>query len=272
MSDQLIDHLSLPTVLEHQSPAYNIQQVLLERDYDESAWNEMDDDSYVTALMHSTWFRTTGMTIPKTATDADLFVVMRGSRALHGCDAWVRGDIINWIRDNRYQGGDIPRDELVKIAKELGVASAKRLLNNATTARMWPIEQRYPAHELTYSHHEELNKLPASERLAWAERAVSEGLSIAALRAALEDDAVSIDPEAGSGSEQVSFASEKVDKKLAVKMLAKAIAQEAVNVGNVQLGAENVLTNYLSVGMLRFPAKAWAQVMSAITGKEGSEE
>lgn len=264
------------SVLEYNSPAYQLRNELIEKDYDPSVWTEMEDTSYLRAMTGSPWFQSVGLAIPTTATDADLLVAMRGSRALHQSDAWVRGDIINWIRDNRYGGGDIPRETLEKFADELGVASAKRLLNNATTAKAWPLAQRHPAGELSYSHHEELNAYPDAERQAWAQRAASEGMTIAVLRQALQDDIVTVDSNGtqvvGAIMEEVSFASEKLNKRQAIKIIAASIESEAQKGKSVRLAAENVLANYLALGMLRLPARAWVETMGIVSNGAGTEE
>lgn len=270
------------------SPAYLLRNTLIEEDIDTGVWQELPDSYYVHAMTASQWFTTTGLDIPADATEADVAVALKASRAMHQSDAWVRGDLIEWLRVHKYNSNDIPRQDLMKLADELGVASFKRLLNNATTARAWPLEYRHPAFELSYSHHEELNALPLVEKQAWADRCIAEGLSISALRTLLHDDAVSITPEGtpdsnGVQTQVVSFSSEKVDTKTCAAHMASAVAKECTRLANgkpitlstIITATENVLVSYHSVHMVKFPARAWADALgtqAASNGKGDDEE
>jgi len=282
------DHINaLSTeILAYGSPAYLLKQDMTAHAYDLEAWEELEGESYLRAVVGSGWYSSTGLSIPDGATEADMLVAMRASRTLHTSDAWVRGDIINWLRDNKFGGGEIPHSELDKIAAELGVASSKRLLNNATTARAWPQHLRHPAGELSYSHHEELNALPEAEKRAWAERAIAESLTIAALRALLNDDSVSIgdvevsvDGAGGAGAvthtEQVTFASEKLDKKQALDVIANAIAVEFARKtkgSTLKAVAASVLLSFMQEGMLRLPAKAWKDAFANLPAQGAGGE
>jgi hypothetical protein len=267
------------------SPAYLIRNTVVDSGYAPESWGELSDGAYVAAMTGSEWFTNTGLLIPDDATEADILVAMKASRTLHQSDAWVRGDLIEWVRKNKFHGGDIPREELEKIANELGVASVKRLLNNATTARSWPIEYRHPAFELTYSHHEALNALPLAEKQAWAERAIAEGMSINALRDAIKNDRVSITQD-GEATD-VSFASEKLNHRVVRGVIARAISADAARIAQtngteitesiVRAAASTVLLAYERALMIKYPAKPWLDALRAVAaedaeGAEGAEE
>lgn len=99
----------LTVSLSSNSPAYLLRNTMIEKDIEPSAWAELEDGEYVQAMTQSQWFRTNGLDIPADATEEDILIAMRASRTLHQSDSWVRGDLIEWMRNNKFGGGEIPK-------------------------------------------------------------------------------------------------------------------------------------------------------------------
>lgn len=262
--------------LSHNSPAYLLRNRLIEEEIDLSAWDELPDSHYVGAMTNSDWFQSTGLMIPDDASDEDIAVAMRASKTLHSSDSWVRGDLVEWLRTHRFGGNDIPRHVLQTMADELGLGSVKTLLNCATTARAWPIDYRHASHELSFSHHAALNALPLEEKQAWAERAIADGMSVTALREAVQNDAMSItvdntgDPEAGQLplGRTVTFSSEVVNKKVIIEETAESIWSmlDTYSGGVLDARTKEQLLTAVKIslsrlegrGLIKFPPSKWS--------------
>jgi len=195
-----------------------------------------------------------------TLSKVDLDVLVRASRGMHQGDAWIRGDIMNHIRQTTYRGGDIPRPHLMEHAKHFG-CHYKRLLNNMTTAAAWKIEYRYGSEMLTYSHHEALNALPQDERTIWAERAIAENITANELRTLLKDDGLAIrqvyDAEGQVTHLESEFMSEKFEPSTAVAKMWAWYDAELKKGTTPKVAFENVMHTFRKAGLVVFPARAW---------------
>lgn len=249
---------------------------------DVSHWQDVDDDTlFVAALSTSGLIHPSGLgTVTLDAgslSEEDLQVAIRGSRGMHNADSWVRGDLMVYVRDTHYNGGDIPREELIKWATQFGT-SWKRLLNNMTTSAAWDMEYRYPSSLLSNTHHEILNALPLDERVVWAERAISEGMSSGTLRRILREDGLSIKPvydEVGEKvGEEAEFLSETFDETYAIDVIASWVQKEMAKGVSVKVACQNVLLTFRKASLIRFPARTWQNAMtnSGMVASNGEDE
>lgn len=222
---------------------------------------------------------------------ASLRIAARGSRGLAAADAWIRGDIANaWLtvttlwsqrhmnRKSQAQmledakATPMPRrDVLMQIAQMMGV-SVKRLENNMTTCRAWKHEDRYPSSMLSNSHHEVLNSLEPSLRKEWAERAITESLSVAKLRSLLQEEGLSIKVEYDDKGNVVGQTAEFVAEGYSAAKSIHTIANWYEHTRSKhpyfsEKGALiQVLETFERAGLITFKATAWQNAVA-----EGNE-
>lgn len=252
------------------SPASVLTNSIVENEYDTTAWEEMPDEMYAKALVESDWFHSTGVDIPDDATDADVSVIAMASRSLHSSDAWIRGDIVEWVRKHKFNGGKIPETVMQQLAKQMGVNSLSKLRNNANTSASWPFALRFPPSQMSYSHHAELNGKSPEEKMEWAERVIAEGMTIVALRDALTNDSITVVGNNGNGVASptpTKFASDVFDVETAMDVLAIDLQNKSME------ACKTVLMNYWKSHLIKFPPSYWVASMPSIfTGTQAAEE
>lgn len=227
-----------------------------------------NDAPFIAAVMNSGLIAA-GMTGLRTLdrdelSPTDLDVLVKASRGMHAGDAWIRGDIMLYVRNNRYNGGDIPRTHMEEYAKQFG-CSAKRLINNMTTSAAWELGTRYPSNMLGNTQHEMLNALPANERVAWAERAIAEGMTVVQLRDSLLLDAAAVHVTTAASGLTVSepgFISDAITPIDAARHMYKWYEAEIAKTGSPKQAFENVILSFHENGLLKFPLSKWAAAMS----------
>ena len=273
---------------------------------------EIEEDApFLTALMNSSWYQRNGLgvTVPDeffmlgtnetreedVISKADesiaaLTIAMRGVRALHNADSWVRGDLA-WAyitlmgmlpyrysqrlnEENaksmveRARNRPVPRRaELLPIAQIFGV-SVKRLENNMTTSKAWKLDDRYPSHLMSNSHHEVLNALSPELRSEWAERIIAESMSVGRVRALLKEEGISIKTEYNTVGDVVSQTAEFVAEPFKAETAIHTIASwyESERASNKWMNEKQVLTSVLETferaGLLRFPLTPWQNAIA----------
>lgn len=262
------------------SPFARLRIEMKDMGVDMQHWQDVDDDSlFVAALSLSGLMHPTGLGMVEIAAGSlssdDLNVAIRGSRGMHNADAWIRGDLMQYVRNTHYEGGDIPRDEMRKWSVQFGV-SWQRLLNNMTTSAAWQIDERYLSSQLSNTHHELLNALNKEERVLWAERAISEDISAGGLRALLREDGLSVKPvydaEGAKIGTEAEFLSEAFDESYAVTVIASWIANEMEKGLGVAAASQNVLGQFRKAGLIRFPARTWQNAMPTQAGSTEDDD
>lgn len=195
----------------------------------------------------------------------DLDILVRASRGMHAGDAWIRGDLGNYIREAQYGGGEIPKTDINRLANQMG-CSPGRLQNNMTTCATWALEDRYDSGMLSYTHHEELNALDPDARKEWAERAISESMSAVVMRKLLAEDDVAIVPNHNADGEVVSKTpvklSEKVDEQVCIERLWAWYVDEVKKTTTTKAAFENVMHSFIGSGLVILPVGKWRAALA----------
>jgi len=188
---------------------------------------------------------------------ADMDVLMRASRGMHQGDSWIRGDLMNYIRESEYAGGDIPKSDMDSFARQFG-CSPKRLQNNMTTCAAWEINDRYDSALLTHTHHEVLTPLGADDRSEWAERCISETISVTKLREMLAEEAGALTLTATPTNGTTPAPTIAVfDNTYALKTMFSAYENECKKTKSEHVAFENMMHMFLSNGLVTLPQAKW---------------
>jgi hypothetical protein len=276
--------------------------------------DELEEDApFLNCLMSSSWFQRDGLGVQipddfflygldDRDTDkevkrgeeslAAIRVAIRGARAMHGADSWVRGDLAwayltaislshidNWSNRSKEDAEKtlanfrehqlvVPRREQLKELAQMFGVSVKRLENNMTTAKAWKHEDRYPSHMLSNSHHEVLNALSPELRTEWAERIIAESLSVGRVREMLKNEGISIKVEYNESGDVVEQHAEFVAEPFKAEQAIHTIGQwyESERKRFSWMTEKQVLTNVLETferaGLLRFPLTPWQNAIA----------
>lgn len=189
----------------------------------------------------------------------DYDILIRASRGIHSGDSWIRGDLMNHIRMTEYNGGDIPKQALDAFAFQMGV-SPKRLQNNMTTCAAWELSDRYDSSLLSHTHHEVLAPLDVTVRAEWAERCISEGISVNTLRVLLSEEANAVDPD--PQPKTIAAKGDPLDLNACIEVMYKWFSNEVIKTNNSKTAFENTIHSYIDNGLLHLPDAKWRAVQS----------
>lgn len=231
--------------------------------------NVDDNVPLVTAMMNSGLIAPGMRGLVLTGSDlsrADVDVLMRASRGVHQGDSWIRGDLMNYIRESEYGGGDVPKEDMVRFAQQFG-CSPKRLQNNATTCAAWAINERYDSALLTHTHHEVLASFPVDERSDWAERCISESLSVTRLREMIAEEASALQLIATTlnGTAPTAAATAQAmqvfDNAYALDTMYEWYANESKKV-SPRIAFGNMMQTFISNGLVTLPQAKWQAALA----------
>jgi len=204
---------------------------------------------------------------------ADMDVLMRASRGVHSGDSWIRGDLMNYIREAEYAGGDVPKADMAGFARQFG-CSPKRLQNNMTTCAAWDVNDRYDSALLTHTHHEVLASLAGEARSEWAERAISETLSVTKLRELLAEEATAL-MTAGMAvisSNGSTPAVQVFDNTYALNTMYDWYENECKKTKDERMAFANMMQTFLSNGLVTLPQAKWEAALARSIAKNGSSK
>lgn len=143
------------------------------------------------------WLTTVGLNpaaLPAMLTPAEHTALATYLGTLDDLGAWGRGDQVvivqnevrkiakNWTQQQYGEAIQARYAELMKLYRSIEL---KTLLNNASTARTWPHNERRQTSTLGYGHHEALNSRSPEEREYYLDMAEAAGWTVSQLRAEL---------------------------------------------------------------------------------------
>lgn len=142
------------------------------------------------AINKEQWVTGCGLLLPDKMTPTDHTVLAIYLGTLGDVAPWGRGDQVVRIQDetekkygkktDAYNAAIAARyAELIALYRTVSI---KTLMNNASTARAWPLATRWQTTKIGYSHHELMNGLTPSERVYYMELADAEGLTVEQLQ------------------------------------------------------------------------------------------
>jgi hypothetical protein len=203
---------------------------------------------------------------------ADMDVLIRASRGMHQGDSWIRGDLMNYIRESEYAGGDIPKQDMDSFARQFG-CSPKRLQNNMTTCAAWDVNDRYDSALLTHTHHEVLTPLVGEQRSEWAERCISETLSVTRLRELLAEEAGALNLSATvlPATNGVTPTVHVFDNTYALNTMWDWYINECKKVDE-KMAFGNMFQTFLSNGLVTLPQAKWEAALARSVAKNGGSK